>query len=239
MNRSTSYQRLGIALSIFSLLGFILTKPAMSAEKLLSTLQVTGQGSKKIPTTLTQIELGVEVTGKTATEVQEQIAQRTSAVVDFLNSRNVEQLQTTGVQLQATYDYSNNQNNITGYIGTNTVSFRLETEQVGDILDRAVEAGATRINGVSFTATDAAISAAQKESLQQATLDAQALANTVLETLNLTPKEIVNIQINQANIPQPMFIQAELANKTSADVSTPIIGGEQTVDASVTLQISY
>lgn len=239
MNRSTSYQRLGIALSIFSLLGFILTKPAMSAEKLLSTLQVTGQGSKKIPTTLTQIELGVEVTGKTAIEVQEQIAQRTSAVVDFLNSRNVEQLQTTGVQLQATYDYSNNQNNISGYIGTNTVSFRLETDRVGDILDQTVKAGATRINGVSFTATDAAISAAQKESLQQATLDAQALANTVLKTLNLTAKEIVNIQINQASIPQPRFIQAELANKASADVSTPIIGGEQTVDASVTLQISY
>ena len=181
----------------------------------------------------------MEVTGKTAIEVQEQIAQRTSAVVDFLNSRNVEQLQTTGVQLQATYDYSNNQNNLTGYIGTNTVSFRLETEQVGDILDRAVKAGATRINGVSFTATDAAISTAQKESLQQATLDAQALANTVLETLNLTAKEIVNIQINQASIPQPMFIQAERANKASADVRTPIIGGEQTVDASVTLQISY
>ncbi len=239
MNRYTSYQRLGIALFILSLFGFMLTRPAMSAEELLSTLQVTGQGSQKIPTTLTQIELGVEITGKTAIEVQQQIAQRTSAIVDFLNSRNVEQLQTTGVQLQPTYDYSNNQSNLSGYIGTNTVSFRLKTDLVGDILDQTVQAGATRINRVSFTATDAAIAAAQQESLRKATLDAQALANTVLETLNLTPKEIVNIQINQASIPQPMFIQADLANKASAEAITPIIGGEQTVDASVTLQISY
>ncbi|MGF1587786.1 MAG: SIMPL domain-containing protein [Pleurocapsa sp.] len=239
MNRYTFYQRLGTALFIFGILGFILTRPAISAEELLSTLQVTGQGSQKIPTTLTQIELGVEITGKTAIEVQEQIAQRTSAVVDFLNSRNVEQLQTTGVQLQPTYDYSDNQSKLSGYIGTNTVSFRLPTDLVGDILDQTVQAGATRINQVSFTATDAAISAAQQESLRKATLDAQALANTVLKTLNLTPKEIVNIQINQASIPQPMFRQADLANKASAEASTPIIGGEQTIDASVTLQISY
>lgn len=238
-SRSISYQRLAVIFAITSLLGFILTTPAMGAEKTLPTLQVTGKGTEKIPTTLTQIELGVEVTGKTAIEVQQQVAQKTSAVVDLLNSRKVEQLETTGVQLQPTYDYSQNQNNLTGYIGTNTVSFRLKTDQVGDILDKTVEAGATRINSVSFTATDAAIADAQKESLKRATLDAQSLANTVLKTLNLTPGEIVNIQINEANVPQPMFSRNELASKASADVSTPIIGGEQTIDASVTLQISY
>ena len=242
MSQSTlSYQRLGIVLAIFGLLGLILVKPAMSEakEKMLPTLTVTGQGSEKIPTTLTQIELGVEITGKTATEVQQEVAQRTSTVVDFLKSRNVEQLQTTGVQLQPTYDYSDNQSKLSGYIGTNTVSFRLKTDQVGNLLDETVKAGATRINNVSFTATDAAISSAQKESLRKATLDAQALADTVLKTLNFAPKEIVNIQINQASVPQPTLIQVEQMSKASADASTPIIGGEQTVDASVTLQISY
>jgi uncharacterized protein len=234
------YQRLGITLAIFGLLGLILIKPAMSEEKLLPTLTVTGQGSEKIPTTLTQIELGVEITGKTATEVQQEVAQRTSTVVEFLKSRNVEQLQTTGVQLQPTYDYSDNQSKLSGYIGTNTVSFRLKTDQVGNLLDETVKAGATRINNVSFTATEAAISSAQKESLRKATLDAQALADTVLKTLNFAPKQIVNIQINQASVPQPTLVRAEQLSKASADAaSTPIIGGEQTVDASVTLQISY
>ena len=225
--------------AIATLSNLVWTNPVMAQEQALKTLTVTGEGIERIPTTLTQVQLGVEIQGKSATDVQQQVAKRTAAVVDFLRSRKVERLQTTGISLQPNYQYNNNQRQLIGYIGTNTVSFRYQTEQVGTILDEAVRAGATRIDQVSFTATDEAISIAQKEALRQATRDAQEQAEAVLETLNFTAKEIVNIQINGANTPQPMFMKtAEFARAASAD-STPVIGGEQTVQASVTLQISY
>jgi uncharacterized protein YggE len=211
---------------------------ALAQEKMLRTLTVTGQGIEKIPTTLTQVQLGVEIQGKTAAEVQVEVQKRTSAVVDFLRSRNVEQLQTTGIGLQPNYDYSNNQRRLIGYIGTNTVSFRLKTEQIGNLLDEAVQVGATRIDGVNFMATEAAIAEAQKEALRQATLDAQQQSDAVLKTLNFTPNEVVSIQIGGATPPQPKFFNVQ-QSRQAADVSTPIIGGEQTVQASVTLQISY
>ena len=233
------YQRLGIMLAICSFLSLTLINPAMAEEKLLQTLTVTGNGVERIATTLTQVRLGVEIQGKTATEVQQEVAKRTSAVVDLLRSRNVEQLQTTGVRLQPNYNYSNNQRNLVGYIGTNTVSFRLQTEQVGTLLDETVKAGASRIDGVNFTATPEAISIAQKEALRKATLEAQAMADAVLKTLGLTSKEIVSIQVNGASIPPPKPIQVEQLSRAEAQVNTPIIGGEQTVRASVTLQISY
>ncbi|WP_206815776.1 SIMPL domain-containing protein [Chroococcus sp. FPU101] len=212
--------------------------PVLAQEKVLQTLTVTGQGVERIPTSLTQVQLGVEVQGKTATEVQQQVAKQTSAVVDFLRSRNVERLQTTGIGLQPNYDFSNNQRRLIGYIGTNTVSFRLKTEQIGTLLDEAVQKGATRIDGVSFTATDDAIAVAQKEALKRATQDAQQQSDAVLRALNLTAKDVVSIQINGANPPQPKFYSEQLS-RASADVSTPVVGGEQTVQASVTLQISY
>ena len=233
------YQRLGIMLVICSFLSLTLIKPAMAEEKLLQTLTVTGNGIERIATTLTQVRLGVEIQGKTATEVQQEVAKRTSAVVDLLRSRNVEKLQTTGARLQPNYDYSNNQRRLVGYIGTNTVSYELQTEQVGTLLDETVKAGATRIDGVSFTATPEAISSAQKEALRKATLEAQALADAVLQTLSLMPKEIVSIQVNEATVPPPKPIQVEQLSRAEAQVNTPIIGGEQTVRASVTLQISY
>ncbi len=236
---STSCQRLGITLAMGTFLSLALMHPANAQEKLLRTLTVTGQGIERIPTTLTQVMLGVEIQAKTATEVQQQVAQRTSAVVEFLRSRNVQQLQTTGIQLQTNYDYSDKQRRLIGYIGTNTVSFRLKTEQVGNLLDEAVKVGATRIDGVNFTATDEAVSLAQKEALRQATIDAQQQADAVLKTLNFLPKEIVNIQINGANVPQPKVLQADQFSRTSAAPNTPVIGGEQSVQASVTLQISY
>ena len=225
-------------LAIGSLLSGILINPVLAEEQLLSTLTVTGRGVEKIATTLTEVTLGVEVEGKTAAEVQQQLAKQTSAVVDLLRSKNVEQLQTTGIQLQPNYNYSNNQRNLIGYIGINKVSFRLKTEEVGALLDEAVTAGASRIDEINFTATPEAITEAQKKALRQATIDAQAMADVVLKTLNLTSKEIVGVRVNQANVPPPMPVPAAKFSQ-AAEATTPIIGGEQTVSASVTLQIGY
>lgn len=212
----------------------------MAQEKVLRTVTVTGEGVERIPTTLTQVQLGVEIQGKTATEVQEQVAKRTTAVVEFLRSRRVEKLQTTGISLQQNYQFTNNERRLVGYIGTNTVNFRLKTEEVGSLLDEAVKAGATRIDGVSFAATEEAIASAQKQALRRATEDAQQQGNAVLDALNFTPKEVVSIAINGANVPQPRMLQADgVSRAAAAPFASPVIGGEQTVQASVTLQISY
>ncbi|MDJ0730579.1 MAG: SIMPL domain-containing protein [Crocosphaera sp.] len=229
-----------VALVTYQVFNLPLIPPAMAQEQLLKTLTVTGQGTVRIPTTLTDVSLGVEIQGKTATEVQKNVAQRTSSLVDFLRSRPIERLQTTGIRLQANYQYDNNQRRLVGYIGTNTVSFRVKTEEVGSLLDDAVKAGATRIDRISFTATETAISDAQKEALKLATLDAKEQAETVLSTLNFQSQEIINISINGANAPQPQIMQSPESLRTaSAADSTPVIGGEQTIRAMVTLQIRY
>lgn len=205
------------------------------------TITATGKGIETIPTTLSQVRLGVEVQGKTAPEVQQEAAKRSSAVVSLLKSRNVEKLETTGISLNPVYSYNNNTQKLTGYTATNTVSFRLPTEQAGTVIDAAVKAGATRIDGISFTASDKAIAAARQQALQTATQDAQQQAYTVLSTLNLAPKEVVTIQVNGAAPPQPPMPLAAQETAKFADRSalTPVVGGEQQVEASVTLQISY
>ncbi|MFM8295959.1 MAG: SIMPL domain-containing protein [Microcystaceae cyanobacterium] len=214
--------------------------PVLAQEKLLRTLTVTGEGVEMLATSLTQVELGVEITAPTAAQVQQTIAQRSNAVIDLLKSRGVEKLQTTGIQLNPNYEYANNQRKLNGYTGTNTVSFRLPTEQVGTLLDDAVKAGATRINGVSFTATDEAIASAQKLALKKATADAQSQAQVVLQSLNLSPREIIGIQINGANPPiTPRYRADYMVQAAAAPAPTPVIGGEQSVRASVTLQINY
>lgn len=230
------FQRFFLPLAIAFLLSLIWMNLAMAQEPVLRTLTVTGQGMQRIPTTLTQVELGVEIQGNTAMEVQQEVAKRTSSLIDFLKSRKVERLQTTSIRLQPNYKYDNNQRTLIGYIGTNTVSFRLQTDQVGVLLDEAVKAGATNIDGVSFTATEEAIADAQKEALRQATTDAKQQGNAVLEALNFTAREIVSIQVNGANIPQPKPIAM---SRAMVQDSTPVVGGEQTVQSSVTLQISY
>ncbi len=227
-----------LTLTVGSFLGLGGINPAIAQEQILRTLTVTGQGVERIPTTLTQVNLGVEIQGKNANEVQQEVAKRSTAVVDFLRSRKVEQLQTTGIQLQPNYDYSNNQRRLIGYIGTNTVSFRVKTEEVGNLLDEAVNVGATRIDSISFTATDEAIANAQKEALRKATFDAQAQSEAVFKALNLTAKEVITVQVNGANAPVPKMLNVAQSRGMAAD-SSPVIGGDQSVEASVTLQIRY
>lgn len=208
----------------------------------LRTITVSGRGVETIPTTLTNVSLGVEVQGKTAQEVQQEVAQRSSDVVALVRSRRVEKLQTTGISLNPIYSYNNNNvQRLTGYSATNTISFRLDTGRVGTLLDDAVKAGATRIDSISFVADDTAIATAQQQALREATQDAQQQANAVLSVLNLTPKEVVSIQVNGASpLPPPMPL-SRAAEAVAADrvASTPVVGGEQQVEASVTLQISY
>jgi uncharacterized protein len=213
---------------------------AQEKEKMWRTLTVSGKGTESIATTLSLVNLGVEVQSKTAQEAQQEAARRSSAVVALLKSRNVDKLETTGVRLNPVYSYANNTQRITGYSATNTVSFRIPTERAGTLLDEAVKAGATQINSVSFIASDEAIAQARQIALQEATQDAQKQAEAVFAALKLKPKEVVNIQVGDTSPPPPMpLYRAAEAGKVSADASTPVIGGEQQVEASVTLQISY
>lgn len=217
---------------------FLFNPPAIAQERMTRTLTVTGRGVERIPTTLAEIRLGVEVVGTTATQVQQQVAEQTSAVVELLRERNVEQLETTGIQLQPQYDFSDRQRRLVGYVGTNIVSFRLPTERIGNLLDAAVQAGATRIDGVSFTASESAIATAQQAALRAATEDAQRQADTVLDTLNLNREEVVGIQINAA-VPSPPIPFEAAQVRSAAEAATPVIGGEQSVEATVTLEIGY
>lgn len=242
LKRTFNTLRYAVPLAI-GVLGLMLinpVNPALAQERTMRTVTVTGQGVEMIPTTLSQIQLGVEVQGRTAQDVQQEAARRTSAVVELLRSRNVDELETAGINLSPRYDYNDGDQRLVGYVATNTVSFEVPTEQAGAILDAAVNAGATRIDGISFTAEDEAITVAQRQALREATQDAREQADAVLDALGLTPGQVMSIQINGASAPTPppMPLLREAALQ-SADVSTPVVGGEQRVQAAVTLEISY
>lgn len=205
------------------------------------TLTVSGKSEINLPATITQVRLGVEIQGKTAQDVQQQVAQKSSRLVELLKARRVEKLETTGIRLNPNYSYNGGRQRITGYSGTNTVSFRLDSDQSGTLLDEAVKAGATRIDGVSFVASESAIAQAQQQAIRAASEDARNQANAALNALNLKQQEVVSIQINQANLPNQqsntLSLPANVAQQTVA--FTPVVAGEQQVQAAVTLQIGY
>jgi uncharacterized protein YggE len=215
-----------------------LVMPSYADARELRTITVTGEGIENIPTSQAIVRLGVEVQGKEAGKVQREVASRSDAVVKFLRSRQVEKLETTGISLQPNYDFSNNQRRLIGYIGANLISFQIDIAQAGSLIDEAVKVGATRIDGVSFTAGESAIAAAQRTALIKATEQAREQATIVLQALGLVPKETVSIQVGNTSNPVPIA-RSEAVFRSADAASSPVIGGEQTLRAAVTLEISY
>jgi uncharacterized protein len=215
--------------------------PGMAYQMPEQTLSVTGQGMESIPTTLSEVRLGVLIEAKTAEEAQQKAAEQSTAVVEWVRSQKVEKLQTTGISLSPRYEYTNDRQVLVGYQATNSISFRTPTENAGAIMDEAVRVGATQIDGVSFVADDEAIEAARQRALERAVQDAQAQADSVLGALGFSSKKVVNISIGALSEPPPMPYPASAAQLTASSESakTPVIGQEQEITAQVTLQIRY
>ncbi len=204
-------------------------------------LTVTGQGNERIKATLAHVSLGVEAQGATAAAVQEKVASQSTSVVNFLKSKSVDRLQTSSINLSPNYRYDNGKQTLIGYIASNSVTFQVPASKMSEILDGGVKAGSTRVDSLSFTATDDELKQAQQVALKKATQDAQAQADSVLSALSFTRKEIVGIQINGASAPPPVMKTVQLAGRLAVDVApaTPVESGEQEINASVTLQIRY
>ncbi|MTF40649.1 SIMPL domain-containing protein [Cyanobacterium aponinum] len=219
--------------------GLLSMQPVLAQEQMLKTITVTGEGIERIPTTIANVQLGVEIQGENASQVQEEVAQKSNSLVNLLKSRSVQRLQTSGIQLSPNYSYNDNQRKLIGYVATNLVSFELPIDKVGAVLDESVKVGATRIDNVTLSAEEDAIASAQEKALVKATESAQKQANVILQTLNLTAQEIVTINVNGANSPNPVMMPKMRSAMDASVANTPVVGGEQTVSASVTLQIRY
>lgn len=56
--------------------GLLSMQPVLAQEQMLKTITVTGEGIERIPTTIANVQLGVEIQGENASQVQEEVAQK-------------------------------------------------------------------------------------------------------------------------------------------------------------------
>ncbi|MCS7030039.1 MAG: SIMPL domain-containing protein [Gloeomargarita sp. SKYG116] len=208
-----------------------LWQPVAWAEMKERVLQVTGQGMVTLPTQLAEVEVGVEIRGNSANQVQTEIAQRMNRLVRTLQQRQAEKINTTALSLSPLYG---ERQQLLGFLGRSAVEFRLPISQAGAVVDELIAQGANQIARLQFIASDTALEQGRTQALQLAAQDAQRQAQTVLAALQLAPKEVINVQILSTTLPVPepvAFAQQRL--------STPILGGEQVVRAQVRLEIRY
>ncbi|MFH7027347.1 MAG: SIMPL domain-containing protein [Heteroscytonema crispum UTEX LB 1556] len=236
------------SLLAFGLLGLVSCQAAQGRVEPNTTFQsqtlvVSGRGMVDIPKTTSRVSLGVQVQGKTSALAQEELAKRSTTVVNLLKSRpDVTKLETTSISLNPIYNQKDGKQTIVGYSATNIVRFQIAPDKIGTLLDEAITAGATEIDGVTLVAEDEAIAEAQKAAINAASKDARSQADAALGALELKQQEIVSIQINGAHPPMPVAMNTRDFAQSAASASlakTPVVAGEQRIEAFVTLQVRY
>jgi uncharacterized protein YggE len=204
-------------------------------------LTVSAQGEVRIPANLATVSLAIETTGKTAEAAQTDAARRANAVVAFLKTENVKNLQTTQVTLNPEYRFDQGKNTLIGYRAVQSLSFETSATEAGRQIDQAVVKGASRVDFLTFRADEDSRKKAETEALTRAAENARAKGKTVLEALGLTWQRIAFINVNPLETlpPQPRNFQIRAMSADAAPAPSPTLGGQDTVSVSVQMGIVY
>jgi len=189
---------------------------------------VTGEGSVNVPPNYAQIRIGVTTRTKTVKEAINTNSKLMVAVIAALKDVGIAEndIQTARFSIQPNYTDSRVEPKLSGYNVSNHVNVTIrEISKVGELLDRAVAAGATDVGDLSFLISDA--SKALDQAREAAIADARRKAEVYAKASAVRLGRVEWITEDTASGP------AVLANKREASV--PIASGEDTVRVQLTV----
>jgi uncharacterized protein YggE len=204
------------------------------------TVSVGGHGEVSVPPDTASVTIGVDIIKPTLGEAQTEATAQANSVIEALKAAGVadEDIQTEYFSVNILRDYSENADPtlITGFEIVNQLNVIVrDTDQLGELLDAAVNAGANSIYGVNFYVDDqtAAATEARKEAVDDARQKAEELAGAA--GMNLGP--IVAIAEGAAPIVSPVYGMGRGGGMAAAEAAVPVQPGSTTV--TVDVQVTY
>jgi hypothetical protein len=184
------------------------------------------------------VSLAIESRARNPKDAQKQNAEAVAAVQQKLAAAGLakDAIRTLGYIIHQEFDFANGRRVPREYLARNALEARVDAvERTGEIIDAAVQAGATSVSAVRFDLRDRA--GAEREALRLAVADARARAEAAAAGAGRTVDRVLKIEdIRQPVMPppRPMMMRA------SADAApeTPIEPGQIEIHATVTLTVS-
>lgn len=229
------------ALPLLIIAGLVLAGCAIAAPstEIKPQLTVSGTGVVRVTPDTASINLGVSTQD---TDVAQAVAASNLAAEAIISSvKNLgvapEDVRTTyfNVSPQPMYDQTGMPTGQTTYWVNNTLVITLrQVDQLGALLQAAVDAGANSINGISFDLTDK--SQAEEQARQAAMADAQQRAERLATGAGATLGEIFLISTGGYSYGAINYVEAVPSGSGSVE-SVPIAPG--TFDVRIDVTLSY
>lgn len=188
---------------------------------------VSGEGRVEVAPDLAVITLGVSKEAKEAGEAMALVSEDMFAVVQELRAVGIadKDLQTQQISLQPVWSNGGSYNSsgerrITGFLAANTVNLRVrDLDQLGEVLDRVLRAGANQFQGLRFDVADHAL--LQDQMRASAVADARHKAEQLAAAAGVTLGPVRTITDQDHGGGRPM-----MAMEMSRSGGMPIEAGE-------------
>jgi uncharacterized protein YggE len=208
--------------------------PAQQQQPAEARIVVSGEGSVSVKPDHAQVRSGVTTRAKTVKEAVDANSKLMAAVIAALKDAGIadKDIQTSRFSIQPVYapQEPRTEPRLTGYSVSNQVTATIrEIGKVGDVLDRAIAAGATDAGNIAFLVADP--SKALDQAREAAVADARRKAEVYAKASGVRLGRVEWIAEDVAGGP-PMPMMARAAPGAAP---VPIAAGEDTLRARITV----
>lgn len=210
---------------------------APSREK---TISVTGTATTSVDPDRLNIQFGVETQAKTASEAIDSNNEAMNQVVDAIKKLGIteDEIHTSTFNIYPIYDSITDpktgvyvRSELTGYRVSNILSVTTEKLTIGgDVIDAAVQAGANRVDSISFALSSEKQLAVQDDLIGKAVMNAKSKAEKGLDPLGQKIIGVKLVSLSDFSYPPPpipYYSRADAGLEMKA--SAPIFQSDQDV----------
>ncbi len=216
---------------------------ASGDEIQVNTINVGGTGTISMSPDEAIVYLGVQTQSTDAVIAQQENARKMESIIQALKDAGIaeDDMETSGYSIYPMRSYEKPEPTITGYTVSNRLKVTVkDIDDVGDVIDTAVDAGVNEVQSISFTLSEEKQQDAREQALENAVQAARADADTLASALDVVIVGPVEVTTSGGSItttyPAPYDAVAEMGYAGSV-AKTPIQPGDVSVTAYV--QVIY
>jgi uncharacterized protein len=226
-----------------AIVGLIAAMPIASAQTIpvqpqpATGISVVGEGIVTTQPDVARITIGADVTDPSLANAQAEAARRMDAVVNNLKAAGIADtdIHTVSYNINPVYDQPGQpgqQPTLRGYQVQNLVEVKVtNVSGLGGLLDSSVSAGATRVFGIRFEASNAAD--LKNQARDQAMQNARAKAEQLARDAGVSLGRPISIDESDTGGVTPVRAQAPTAFAAAPAPQTPIQPGDLQVSTTV------
>ncbi len=228
-----------VILAIFLLAS---TNKVLNTAATTNTVSFSGEGKVVAKPDVAKVSLSIVTDALTSKTAQDDNSKKSKAITDYLKKQNIDDkdIKTTGYNIYPQYKYPQygGQPTITGYQVNQSIEIKIRNlDNVSNILDGVVTAGANQVNQLSFEIDSP--DALKAEARAKAITDAKKKAGELQSQVGISLGKIVNFSENTGGYPVPIYYDAKGLGMGGGGSGPSVPTGENeiTVDVTLTYQI--